>query len=63
VSAILGPLIIALSVYICYRSAARLESLLGETGLSVFIRLSAFIVLCIGIQLLWNGINALLASR
>lgn len=59
-SAILGPLAIAISVYICYRSAERLERFLGETGLSVFTRLMAFIVLCIGIQIFWNGIVALL---
>jgi multiple antibiotic resistance protein len=58
-SAVLGPLIIAITILICYRSAERLEKLLGPTGMSVFIRLSAFIVLCIGIQLLWNGIAAL----
>lgn len=58
-SALLGPLAIAISVYVCYRSAERLEKLLGPTGLSVFIRLSAFIVLCIGIQICWNGIAAL----
>jgi multiple antibiotic resistance protein len=58
-SSFLGPLIIAISIYICYRSAERLEKILGRTGLSVFIRLSAFIVLCIGIQILWNGLSAL----
>lgn len=62
-AAFFGPLIIALSIYICYRSADRLEKLLGKTGLSVFIRLSAFIVLCIGIQILWNGISALVRAR
>jgi multiple antibiotic resistance protein len=62
-AALLGPLVIALSVYICFRSSEKLERLLGEVGLGVFIRLSAFIVLCIGIQLLWNGISALVGSR
>jgi len=59
ISAFLGPLIIAISIYICFRSADRLEKLLGPTGMSVFLRLSSFIVLCIGIQVLWNGIAAL----
>jgi multiple antibiotic resistance protein len=56
---LLGPALIALSVYISYRSAERLSKLLGRSGLNVFIRLSAFIVLCIGIQILWNGVAAL----
>jgi multiple antibiotic resistance protein len=32
-----------------------LERLLGPTGTSILIRLSAFIVLCIGIQIMFNG--------
>lgn len=58
-AAVLGPLVVAISIYICYRSADKLEKVLGEVGMSVFIRLSAFIVLCIGIQILWNGVTAL----
>lgn len=59
VSSLVGAFIVALSVYICYRSAERLERFLGEVGLSVFLRLSAFIVICIGVQITWNGIAAL----
>lgn len=58
-SAVLGPLLIGISIYICYRSAERVEKWLGATGMSVFMRLSAFIILCVGIQILWNGIAAL----
>jgi multiple antibiotic resistance protein len=49
-------------VYVCYSSAERLERFLGEVGLSVFLRLSAFIVICIGVQITWNGIAALVHS-
>jgi len=59
VAALVGALIIALSILICYRSAERLERILGETGMGVFLRLSAFIVICIGVQITWNGISAL----
>lgn len=59
ISALVGPLIVALSVYICYRSADRLGRVLGPVGLGVFLRLSAFIVICIGVQIMWNGIAAL----
>lgn len=62
-SAVLGPLLIAISIFICYRSADRMEKLLGRTGMSVFLRLSAFIILCIGIQILWNGIAAFVHFR
>lgn len=58
-SEVLGPLLVAVSVYICYRSAERVERLLGNVGMSVFLRLSSFIVICIGAQIVWNGISAL----
>jgi multiple antibiotic resistance protein len=62
VSSFVGAFLVALSVYICYRSAERLERFLGEVGLSVFLRLSAFIVICIGVQITWNGVAALVHS-
>ena len=33
---------------------------LGRTGTAVVLRLSAFILLCIGVQIVWNGADALL---
>ncbi|MBV9147680.1 MAG: NAAT family transporter [Acidobacteria bacterium] len=62
ISSFIGAFIVALSVYVCYRSAERLERILGEVGLSVFLRLSAFIVICIGVQITWNGVAALVHS-
>ncbi|HEY6336142.1 MAG TPA: MarC family protein, partial [Alphaproteobacteria bacterium] len=34
---------------------------LGKTGTNVFVRLSAFILLCIGVQIMWNGYSGLVA--
>ena len=62
IAALVGPFIVALSVYISYRSADKLEKVLGPTGLGIFLRLSAFIVICIGVQILWNGVAALIHS-
>jgi multiple antibiotic resistance protein len=55
--------IVALAVFLCYRYADRILRRLGDTGTVVVTRLSAFILLCIGVQILWNGVAALLASR
>jgi multiple antibiotic resistance protein len=35
--------------------------LLGATGLEVLVRLSAFILMCIGIEIIWNGYSTLTA--
>ena len=57
-----GILIVAVSVYLCYRYAGRIVKKLGPTGTSVAVRLSAFILLCIGVQICWNGVHALIAG-
>ncbi|HEV8117005.1 MAG TPA: MarC family protein [Thermoanaerobaculia bacterium] len=56
-----GMLIVAMSVYLCYRYADRILKRLGPTGTIVLVRLSAFILLCIGVQICWNGVHALVA--
>lgn len=60
--AVIGSAVIALSVYLCYGFADRLERILGPTAMSVILRLSSFLLLCIGVQILWNGARALLTS-
>jgi len=58
----LGILLVALSVFLCYRYADRILRRLGPTGTSVVVRLSAFILLCIGVQIGWNGIHGLVTT-
>ena len=59
IGAFMGVVAIALSIYIAYRFAGTLARWLGTTGLEVMVRLSAFILMCIGIQIVWNGYSAL----
>ncbi len=56
-TAVIGILLIGLAIFLCYRFSDGLERLLGRTGTSVLIRLSAFIVVCIGIQIMFNGLD------
>lgn len=62
VGALLGAVVVAASIYLSYRFAHRLLSILGEAGRDVFLRLSAFILLCLGVQIVWNGYSAMAAS-
>jgi len=57
---LLGVLITAVAVYLCYRYAERILRKLGTVGTNVLIRLSSFILLCIGVQIMWNGLSSLL---
>jgi len=59
VGATIGVVIIAASVWVAYRYAERIARWLGHSRLMVVLRLSAFIVLCIGVQITWNGTRAL----
>jgi multiple antibiotic resistance protein len=45
-----------------YRYAQRVGKWIGHTGMMVVVRLSAFIMLCIGVGITWNGVKALLAE-
>lgn len=60
--ALIGAFLIAASVYVCYAFSDRLARALGATGMSVIMRLSSFLLVCIGVQILWNGVAALLKS-
>jgi multiple antibiotic resistance protein len=59
---LIGAAIVAASVWICYRSASRLTRVLGETGTIVLLRLSAFILLCVGVAIFWSGVVGLVQS-
>ena len=61
--ALLGVLAIAVSIYLAYRFADNIARLLGETGLEVLVRLSAFILMCIGIEIIWDGYSTLTATH
>jgi multiple antibiotic resistance protein len=61
-SEIIGVAMTAATILVCYRYADRMLKRLGSTGTSVLIRLSAFILFCIGVQIFWNGASALLAA-
>ena len=55
-----ATVVIGLMVMLTYRYAGRLLRPLGEVGLVVFLRLSAFILLCIGFEIMWTGLSALI---
>ena len=54
--------LLALLVYGLYRYSSRLARLMGATGTTIVVRLSAFLLFCIGIQVLWNGAAELLGT-
>lgn len=55
VVAVIGTALTAAIVFLCYRYAVRLQQRMGAIGVIVIGRMSAFILLCIGIEMIWAG--------
>ena len=62
VAAAIGSLIVAAAIYLCYAFSDRLALALGATGTNVIVKLTSFLLVCIGVQIVWNGASQLLRS-
>jgi multiple antibiotic resistance protein len=60
VADLIGVVLVSFIVYLSYRFSSRVIALMGETGTAVFLRLSSFILLCVGVSIVWSGIVDLL---
>jgi multiple antibiotic resistance protein len=58
----IGSVLIGVTIWLSYRFAEGIAHALGETAMNVILRLSSFILLCIGVQIVWNGYTALLRA-
>jgi multiple antibiotic resistance protein len=52
--------LLVLLIYALYRHSAKIAEFIGPTGTTIIVRLSAFLLFCIGIQVFWNGAAELL---
>lgn len=61
-AAAIGSAFVAVTIYICYAFADRLTVVLGPAGTTVIVKLTSFLLVCIGVQIFWNGASQLLRS-
>ena len=61
-TALVGFALISSSIFLCYGFADRLARRLGRSATMVITKLSSFLLVCIGVQIAWNGIKELLES-
>ena len=61
-AAVIGSAVVAVSIFLCYGFADRLAAAIGQNAMNIILRLSSFLLVCIGVQILWNGASALLRS-
>ena len=59
---VLAVTLLCLAVYVLYRNSARIAHAIGATGTTIVVRLSAFLLFCIGIQVFWNGAALLIGT-
>lgn len=57
-----AAIVVAICVGVCYASADRVVTLLGPARARVLNRLSAFLLLCIGVQILLTGLQGALVA-
>jgi multiple antibiotic resistance protein len=57
--AVLALIAIGGLTFLAFRYAQQLLRPLGEAGPVIFLRLSAFILLCLGVQIVWDGVHEL----
>lgn len=60
--ALAGLAAMSLTIYFAFREAGTIERVLGKNGTNVLVRLFAFILLAIGLQMLWGGIHELIGQ-
>ena len=61
-AAAIGSAFVAATIYLCYAFADRLVIVLGPTGTNVIVKLTSFLLVCIGVQIVLNGVSQLLRS-
>lgn len=54
--------VVSVSVYFCYAYAPAITRKVSRTTAHGILRVIAFIMLCIGVQIAWNGLSALLKT-
>lgn len=62
VASVAAIAVLALTIMLCFTYADRIQRFLGPGGTDIAVRLSAFILFCLGLQILWSGGNELLRS-
>ncbi len=58
----LAVLVLSGLVYVCYAYAPRITKAISESTAHGILRVVAFILLCIGVQIAWNGMSVLLKT-
>jgi multiple antibiotic resistance protein len=59
---LLAVVVLSLTVYVSYRYAPKITQKIAPQTVHGILRVIAFILLCIGVQIAWNGMQSLIQS-
>ena len=59
---LIAVIVLSAAVYFCYAYAPRITKTISSTTAHGILRVVAFITICIGVQITWNGLSALIAT-
>jgi multiple antibiotic resistance protein len=62
VGVFLAVVVLSVLVYFCYAYAPKITKVISPSTAHGILRVVAFILLCIGVQIAWNGLAELLAT-
>jgi multiple antibiotic resistance protein len=62
VGVFLAVLVLSVLVYFCYAYAPKITRIISPSTAHGILRVVAFILLCIGVQIAWNGLAALIVT-
>jgi multiple antibiotic resistance protein len=61
-AALAATIVMAVTIYFCFAFSDRMELILGRGGTNIAVRLSALILFCLGVQIVWTGASELLGT-
>ena len=62
VGVFLAVVVLSLTVFLCYRYAPKITERVSPQTAHGILRIIAFVLLCIGVQITWNGVETLLKT-
>jgi multiple antibiotic resistance protein len=62
VGVFLAVVVLSVLVYFCYAYAPKITKVIPPSTAHGILRVVAFILLCIGVQIAWNGLDTLLSK-
>jgi len=59
VAALAAAIVVAATIYVCFAYSDWIARVFGTVGTDVLVRLTAFILFCLGLQIVWSGVSEL----